>query len=301
MTPLAQRIANDLLQPVKDRQFRDFGGIARDVIRAKQFDVSEAMPLIEEVARKAVRERLEEARAFNDDRVFLPTHGYDAPTWLEGFSVPASPKARLGALVALRDGRLVCRIAHGAPPRLDSFVFYSTPVTFSFPANLTLSEENRVAGVSAISQPWRRDAVPRAASWEHELMERAVMDRETIENSAMWLLSRIPAALILINSPKVIGRRVFAPHRGLERRMLAQQAVVGSFPLQAWTKILLACTPRDASGEAAAEARLTGRRCLHWVRAFTRIRNGKLEIVGAHWRGDAAIGIKRSTYELRPN
>lgn len=87
------------------------------------------------------------------------------------------------------------------------------------------------------------------------------------------------------------------PHRGLERALIANQKLVGKFPLHAWTEIKLHVTPpKEAEGEH--EAHLTGERALHFCRAHLRIRLGRLEVVKAHWRGNPAIGIKQSRYTV---
>lgn len=105
--------------------------------------------------------------------------------------------------------------------------------------------------------------------------------------------------LACINTPRIIGRRQHMPHRGLERRLAAAKGVQGRFPLHAWTEIKLHVTkPVDLSGAPSVEAHLTGQRALHFVRAFLRVRLGRLELVGAHWRGDGSVGIKQSRYKL---
>jgi hypothetical protein len=103
------------------------------------------------------------------------------------------------------------------------------------------------------------------------------------------------AALAVINSPRVIGRRQIMPHRGLERDLL--RAGVGKFPLHAWTEIKLSVhPPKEDEGEH--EAHLTGKKALHFCRAHLRIKMGRLEYVRAHWRGDPALGMKRSRYKV---
>jgi len=104
--------------------------------------------------------------------------------------------------------------------------------------------------------------------------------------------------LPLINSPKIIGRRQHMPNVGLERR-LTRGLGAGKFPLHAWTEILLQVSkPVDIDDGEPHEAHLTGRRALHFCRKHIRIRNGQLEYVRAHWRGDPALGIKRSRYTV---
>lgn len=119
------------------------------------------------------------------------------------------------------------------------------------------------------------------------------------EQQLLVIAARLHACLALINTPRIIGRRQHMPHRGLEKKLVAQRKVIGSFPLHAWTEILLKVSPpQDASGEPSTEAHLTGQRALHFVRQFLRIRRGKLELVRPHWRGDAALGIRRSRYHV---
>lgn len=106
----------------------------------------------------------------------------------------------------------------------------------------------------------------------------------------------VPAFLILINSPKVIGRRQHMPHRGLEKKLAAAHGV-GKYPLHAWSEIKLQVfKPVEIDDGEPHEAHLTGRRALHFCRAHIRVRLGQLEFVSAHWRGDAAIGIKQTRY-----
>ncbi len=52
----------------------------------------------------------------------------------------------------------------------------------------------------------------------------------------------IAAALALINTPRIVGQRTHAPHRGLQKRLLRGRRPIGKFPLRAWTEILLRIT-----------------------------------------------------------
>jgi hypothetical protein len=108
------------------------------------------------------------------------------------------------------------------------------------------------------------------------------------------------ATLALINSPRVIGQRGHYPHGRAERERLKKLKLVGKFPLRAWTEILLevAPNPQDRSTGAPVEMYLTGERCLHYCRTYLRVRHGMLEYVEGHWRGNPALGMKRSRYRL---
>lgn len=111
------------------------------------------------------------------------------------------------------------------------------------------------------------------------------------------------AALSVINTPRVIGRRQHMPHAGLQRKLAQARGMVGKFPLHAWTEIKLEVSPprldRSATGDPH-EARLTGAKALHFCRCHLRVRLGQLELVSAHWRGDPALGMKQSRYKLLP-
>jgi hypothetical protein len=120
------------------------------------------------------------------------------------------------------------------------------------------------------------------------------------DRSAIALLATAHTMLLLINSPKIIGRRQHMPHAGLERE-LTKHFSAGKFPLHAWTEIKLeVAKPTEIDDGEPHEAHLTGRRALHFVRKHIRIRLGRLEYVNAHWRGDPAIGIKQSRYRVTP-
>lgn len=122
---------------------------------------------------------------------------------------------------------------------------------------------------------------------------------EDHERAKRGYLALVHMLLLIINTPKLIGRRQHMPHRGLEKRLLAKRKTLGNFPLQAWTEIKLEITPpRDASGDGTHEAHLTGERALHFCRAHLRVRRGRIEHVRGHWRGDASLGVKRSRYTL---
>lgn len=107
------------------------------------------------------------------------------------------------------------------------------------------------------------------------------------------------SALAIINTPRIIGRRQHMPHAGLQRKIAAAHGMVGKFPLRGWTEIMLEVTPPQMADGQIHETRLTGQKCLHFCRRHLRIRNGSLEMVRDHWRGDPALGIKQSRYRLQ--
>lgn len=118
-------------------------------------------------------------------------------------------------------------------------------------------------------------------------------------NEYRHLYRVILAILAIINSPRVIGRQQHMPHRGLERRLAKAKGLVGKFPLHAWTELKLSVSDIGKRADGTThEAHYTGEKCLHFCRAHLRVKNGRLERVSAHWRGNPALGIKRSRYRL---
>lgn len=140
------------------------------------------------------------------------------------------------------------------------------------------------------------------ARWIGAVRLNGGIETRTNDDEARETAEKVIAFTLLfvafINTPRVIGRKQHMPNRGLERR-LVQGFGVGKFPLHAWTEIKLeVAKPPEIDDGDPHEAHLTGKRALHFCRAHIRIRNGKLEYVTHHWRGDPAIGIKQSRYKL---
>ena len=125
-----------------------------------------------------------------------------------------------------------------------------------------------------------------------------VSDRSPLSQSeTIAMMYQLYALLAMINTPRLIGRTTHMPHAGLQRALAKARGLTGKFPLRAWTEIKLQVRPPiEEEGDEAIY--LTGARALHFVRAHLRIRLGRLELVSAHWRGDASLGIKRSRYRL---
>jgi hypothetical protein len=101
-------------------------------------------------------------------------------------------------------------------------------------------------------------------------------------------------ALDLINTPGLVGLRQHDPHRGLARKLYTVRS--GSYPLRGWSEIVLKHQTRIAD-DAEHHTGTTFHKCLHFVRSHLRhYRDGKVTVIPAHWRGDPALGIKRTRY-----
>jgi len=265
MTPLAQKIVNELTLPKKDRQFQDKAGMLDVLTEAHCFDTTAVHEIAVSLGRDFAKHPDHVGRL-----AFLP-----APlTWIEF----AQDGGRAGILL-----KQACK--HGEP--------FAAAVSMA----AWLPEEGKwgsyFAGILALKGDIAERGVP-SMHWHTEL------DSVNHQEAARLITY---ANLALINTPRVIGRRQHLPHAGLQRKLAHAKGLVGKFPLHAWTEIKLEVTPprldRSATGEPH-ETRLTGAKALHFCRCHLRIRLGQLELVSAHWRGDPALGMKQSRYVVLP-
>ena len=262
MTPLAHKIVRELTVPVKHRVFETHDG-SKSSDFARKLTAAHCFELTD--AHSYVVELATSVAKIADGPAvgFLP-----APlTWIEWQSRDDS---------ATRYGFLL----EGAP---DSRYITRHDVLF----------DKQQSFLGMLDAPYRVDlATGDCSNWEQE--------HEGYYADGFHPNNLVPAALLIINSPRVIGRRQHMPHRGLEKKLSEARAISGKFPLRAWTEIRLevCATPEDNSIGAIAEAHLTGARALHFCRSHLRVRRGQLEVVKAHWRGDPSLGIKRSRYRL---
>jgi len=274
MTPLARRIAREITLPVHRREEDDYADLAHKMDDVHCFDVTEVFDLITSYAWR-IYDGEDTA-----DLAFLPAR----KTWIEGARhVDGFGMWTQGfLLIESSDGgsadvyRAIQRGGSGSPLYFESFKLDGRLNFF------------RAEGV-------------RGPAWEcgaSDFMDSYAdgdTPGEVASSDYVWL----HAALAIINSPRVFGRRQHMPNRTLERQLMSKRRAVGKFPLHAWTEITLPVgKPRDASVEEPVEAHLTGNKALHYCRAHLRCRLGKLELVRGHWRGDAALGIKQSRYKL---
>ncbi len=86
------------------------------------------------------------------------------------------------------------------------------------------------------------------------------------------------------------------PHAGLQRKLAQERGMVGNFPLHAYTELTLKAFATLNENGKERTVILSGHRCLHFVRAYCRPSDGRL--VSSYWRGDPALGIKRTKYRV---
>lgn len=265
MTPLAHQVLKQLLLPAKDRTFSDPVGVLPLMRDVHYFDcrsvTNAAIELVDEMP-------FDKFKRANDVIGFLP-----APrTWIE-FRSPNFDSAAF----LLQDGDDYARLyvvrksrSGTAAPQFTSGIGFRK---MRVPLRGTTASGIEIDGVAA--------TVPAAeASFE----------------SAAWKV--IVGCLALINSHRSIGRKQHLPHVGLQRSLAHKFRATGEFTLHPWTEILLEVNP-DAQAAAAGESHLRGAVAFHFVRKYMRIRNGEVEIVSDHWKGDPALGIKQKTYRVK--
>jgi hypothetical protein len=282
MTPLAHRIVKELTLPKAKRTFVDHGGILPHMTGAHCFDLSECVDLAIDLLfhRDGVGYLKDKALtilgSIQETTTFLPAE----LTWIEWLRPGTG--TREGALMFDSDDRIKfisVKIIDGIP------VSFPTAIALT---KIVVEADGLQSFEYQIYDPG-------------DLVDISPDQRDAMSSYYSLVGMMLHVFLSFINTPKIIGRRQHMPHRGLERKLIALQPIVGKFPLRAWTEIKLeVAVPKDLSEEAAREAHLTGRKALHFCRAHLRHWHGALVFVRPHWRGDAALGIKRSRYTVVP-
>lgn len=266
MTPFAYSIVKETWLPLKRRRFADNQNIIARMSDVHCFEVSDVFELADDLGRKWHDASIGGDGRYVENKIdkhlaFLP-----APkTWMEW--VGDEPGERIGVLLhqCVKEGKglALCTVCVSNSERFESI------------DNLVIALKDH-------------------DEFEVRLLENSALSRAV----QTTMIHRLYALLAVINTPKIIGRRQHLPHAALERAA-SKGLGAGKFPLHVWTEIKLSVSkPIEIDDGDIHEAHLTGRRALHFCRAHIRIRNGRLEYVTSHWRGDAAIGIKQSRYKL---
>jgi len=286
MTPLAHRIAKEIVLPKADRNVYVAGsGLPNWVSEAHCFDVTEVLPLIKEIAARF------RSDGFDGRFAFLPAE----KTWIEFKTHYGGENDYESSSVAWilegldgGEGMRVCCVSRSESKKYGQESFY-----FANKRQLQSEDEQAAEpywvylnqGSDFASEEEKRSAILEMA--EHGFYSNLIDPFQVF------------AALALINTPRLIGRKQNMPHRGLEKALARAKGLVGKFPLRAWTELKLSVADigRRADG-TVHEAHYTGEKCLHFCRAHLRVRNGRLERVTAHWRGNPALGIKQTRYAI---
>jgi hypothetical protein len=315
VTPLATKVARELTLPKKDRTFDD-GGHVLDLFDREMhcFEVSAIANSVNAVLDEPIdSDDADEAwSVWRDVESMLPRMFLPSPvTWLEQMFAGT---------------RIACVIREKGPYFSLSTVHQSSRGNFSihvcdFRARGILEPDNRIEVVwgdldldvpddpvisSILSEakgPITRERVG-ALRASRDLMEARVsllgrkveMGNASLEvmQAGNRFIGMVVLTLDLINTPGLIGLKQREINKGLARSL----SRVGRYPLLAWSEVVLKHQARLAEpGE-----RVTGttyHKCLHFVRSHLRhYRDGHVTVIPAHWRGDPALGIKRTRYRM---
>lgn len=307
MTPLAMRFANELPLPQSRRKVDDRAGLLNVIGRDLHcFDVT--------AVAKHIYDAMETDNLWPEIESMAPgTFLPSQVTWLE-MVIPGKRDRLAWVLEDEGDGSFRLSMV-GEGPEAP----YSMPVC-SFRARGILELGERIEQTSLIDQAFAKEkaksslssALMKRPDYESEKQLEARigllrLERDKYEREAQFLggitslgefinhgVAFGVLALDLINTPGLVGLRQHDPHRGLARKLYA--ARIGSYPLRGWSEIVLKHETRVAE-EAERHTGATLHKCLHFVRSHLRhYRDGKVTVIPAHWRGDPALGIKRTRY-----
>lgn len=311
MTPLAMRFANDLAQPPAKRTADDQAGIAEMIGSDLHcFEVT--------AIGKTVGAAMDEENMWGEAATMLPHLFLPSPiTWLEmqrengsriawvaeeagiGFRISMVVDQPGSPLLTMK----VCEFAGAGPLAANPILVKPLTKLNADPLEELLASKPKGDSRSLIESGLPlEDRIGGARAklglleLEHSLIETSIGRLNEIErfhnHGVVWTI----LVLDLINTPGLIGMRQHDPHRGLARKLYAARG--GSYPLRSWSEVVLKHQTRIAEeGERATGA--TFHKCLHFVRSHRRhYRSGHVSIIPAHWRGDPALGIKRTRYTV---
>lgn len=264
MTPLANKLAKELLLPKSKREAIWFDGPEK-VVGAHCFSVTDVLPIIQSLGHKM------EMDGVSGRLAFLP---FDA-TWIEWSHQKVGEYETSAVLLECVDDGVSVTYFSKCEKAGHEFVYASCRGRSDGTA------EKAVAilplGLDLLSEDEKNSVV------------RSFADRGIYKLTAF----EIYAALAIINSPNIIGRKTHGNHKGLAKR-LANMG--GGTVTNGWTELRLSVIGTDC--EDGQQANITGEKCLHFCRSHLRVRNGKLERVKSHWRGNPALGVKQSDYRV---
>jgi hypothetical protein len=319
MTPLATKIARELTLPVKQRRFDDTAGVLGLFDQDMHcFEVSALTNSVNSVLDGPLEADDVDGAwdVWNEIATMIPGMFLPSPvTWLEqvfgGHRMACVLREHGGgfSLTTVHDGpRGGCSInmckfrARGileAGDRID--VFDLAEIEDDDGPSLTFDATKVLRGLTPENAK-PEDLARLEAAREIALLRVDKLNRKIERGNHMLdftgaahrFVGMCVLALDLINTPGLVGLRQHDPHRGLARRLATYRS--GSYPLRGWSEVVLKHQTRIAD-ETEHHTGVTYHKCLHFVRSHLRhYRDGKATVIPAHWRGDPALGIKRTRY-----
>jgi hypothetical protein len=306
MTPLAAKIARQLTLPVKKRTFDNQDVLALFGQDMHCFDIS--------AIAGPINDAMQADNVWPDVGTMLPNMFLPSPvTWLE-FRLDLSRVAYV--ISSKSDGWFHADVivGKGEPLAVPFADFRPCPI-FESPDRIAVRNCDKNPLIKQQYEKGYWDALKmRESMMATDLAGRAAQvdlltfeveaQREKIErlNSQIEIfeaghhvIAFAVMAIDLINTPGLVGLKQHAPHADLARQLA--RTGVGKYPLRAWSEVMVK-THTTVSNEDH-ESGLSFRKCLHFVRSHQRhYRDGRVSIIPAHWRGDPALGIKRTRYRV---
>jgi hypothetical protein len=295
MTPLARALAEAAVSNPK--WWRESGNeklLAPFPNDVKCFEVSQVAELADELADQAyARGNVVEALTF------LP-----APvTWIEHRYIREDGKSALQAYLLVEQGEKTASVVNTIGLEVNGRTVFipisggdlrlldaADPDGWAIDATLV----NQGVDIVSYSKDLVRGLYPlrdRPGFVPDERDEDSALDNA--QRRSWWLYS----ALSLINSPRIVAR---SEHQASTRlNKFLNRKGDGPYNLLPWHEVFLDITPPpEAAEEDGGGTRLTGPRALHFCRQHIRIKRGKLEMVRAHYRGSAEVGIAQTQYRV---
>lgn len=314
MTPLASKVANELTLPLKRRTFDDTANVLSLFDQEMHcFEVSAISKSVNAVLDDPIAAKDSNGawEVWDDIASMLPRMFLPSPvTWLEqvfeGRRIACVLQERGGgvfSLIVVYDSGSIdmckfrARSVLEPGDRVDVFDIHDeeeeTPASFDLTKvvrgvdlkNPTPEQRHAIIAGCKMAELRMRD---------HERKVDRLSKIVDFLGAAHRFIGMCVLALDLINTPGLIGLKQRDINRGLVRKLNR----AGSYPLLAWSEVVLKHQTRLAS----PEERLSGatyHKCLHFVRSHLRhYQDGRVTTIPAHWRGDPALGIKRTRYRL---
>lgn len=113
-------------------------------------------------------------------------------------------------------------------------------------------------------------------------------------NVAETLVVRLMSAVLTL----LCSRRAYTLRQVELSKLNRRRCSRGKWPLLAYNEVRIAIAAQRPTVSPATG--IGAERPLHFVRAFLRIRLGRMELVSPHWRGNAELGVKRPAYVITP-
>lgn len=278
MTPLAHRFAKELTLPLRDRRINDQAGLLKRLDQVHTFDCTAIWDCVDSA--------VNEENMWSSVRAILPETRIPCDiAWLESSKAVARSNVKgldfRSALVVEKDDDWLV-INQAMKSYSNGFEPYAVPLC-------------RVR----VGSPLESNGYGIEIDHMRSPNAQPLIGKEKVEHEVNVVRFVTMAVLLLdiINQPTLCHLKVHQPHRGLEKKLLSAGA--GRYPLLAWHEVIIKPQDRPLTRQEI-DGHLTGRKCLHFVRGHPRTLTDRDVWVKHHWKGDPALGIKRTRYKVKP-